>query len=331
MNLEAFNLERVDKTSLLNNFNRINGNMQANLKKSGLDEHDFGFQFQEMVWHYARADLLATSYKKRHYLVSTMIYILAPVAILAIALHSLLFANLKLLIIVELIAMASILLIMLISWISGWQRKWLDYRHMAERLQALIFLKISGHDWDLPKPPPFLGLDCRYDDWMVMALNWIWDNLQIASADYSEKLKEFIKLAWIQDQANYYQRNGSLLRAKHIGFAWISIITFSITFIAALLHLLPFMHAYTNYLSLIAIFMPAFGAAAAGLKVNREFERNSRRYLQMAQSIGYIAEELECTIGHKAFLKLIKSMDEMTFFEHQDWRVSSGHRLDPPV
>ena len=67
-------------------------------------------------------------------------------------------------------------ILLLISHSREWHRKWIDYRFLAERLRAGLFLSVSNIDIEPPKPLPHLSLSHRSDDWTVRAFTWIWNS-----------------------------------------------------------------------------------------------------------------------------------------------------------
>ena len=79
------------------------------------------------------------------------------------------------------------------------------------------------------------------------------------------------------------------------------------------------------------IVFPAAGAAIAGLRIQKEYLRNWKRYENMAYHLSKIEDEIKESKDEERFKILLDRANEIINLEHQDWRVTfSFHKVEPP-
>jgi hypothetical protein len=157
-------------------------------QEEGLPADSLAILPQHLLPHFVRADLLAVRYQRRHARAGTAVYLLATAALTTVVLQTLFLPDLPQLLWLEVTFMAAILILLAMSRAGEWHRKWIDYRFLAERLRAALFLSTAGLDCDPPKPLPHPALSHRPDDWMVRAFTWIWST---RPRDVSERALAF--------------------------------------------------------------------------------------------------------------------------------------------
>jgi len=280
---------------------------------------------------YARADSLAARYQARHVNAGIAVYALAAGAVATVTAQVLFLPRHTWLLWLEVLEMAAILAVLAFSWHGQWHRKWIDYRFLAERLRAAVFLWAAGIECEPPKPAPHLGLSHRPDDWMVRAFAWIWSARPATSpcpALPFETLKTFLASAWIGGQISFYRRKSSRQRARHGRLALAGAIVFGLTLIVAIVHAArlearwrPEPAGLTSFLAFLAIVLPAAGAAVASIRVHREYLRNSERYRQMADHLAGTTAGIERASSTQALTRCLQEANELMLLENQDWRV----------
>jgi hypothetical protein len=286
---------------------------------------------KHLLPHFVRADLLAVRYQRRHARAGTAVYLLAAAALTTVVLQTLFLPDLPQLLWLEVTFMAAILLLLAASRADEWHRKWIDYRFLAERLRAALFLSTASLDCDPPKPLPHLAFSHRPDDWMVRAFTWIWNTRPRDACDRTlvfEPLRNFILAAWIAGQAGYYRVNSGQHRRKHRLLVRSGEALFALTLVAAAVHatafgerVLPALPSLPDILAAAATILPGVGAALAGIRMHREYLRNAERYSHMARYLASIAEQIGQTCETQSLIGLLREANDVMLRENQDWRV----------
>ncbi|MCX5800582.1 MAG: hypothetical protein NTX17_04275 [Candidatus Eisenbacteria bacterium] len=285
-----------------------------------------------MVSQYARADFLAAHYQTYHVNAGVAIYLLAAAAVATVTVQALLFPLRPALLWVEVGEIAAILVLLALSWRREWHRKWIDYRFVAERLRAAIFLWVAGIECEPPKTaPPPLSLSYRPDDWMVKAFASIWDARPKGDPSPTvsfENLRNFLLAAWIEDQISFYKSKSVRQRAKHTRLASAGAMVFALTLVVAIVHAgrleanwRPELATLTNILASWAIVLPAAGAAIASIRIHREYLRNSERYRHMVDHLTRITGRIEQSEDRETLVGSLEEANELMLLENQDWRV----------
>ncbi len=182
-----------------------------------------------VVPHFVRASKLAARWQKWHVWSGRFIYGVAALAV-ANAAYVSVWAKEGSWVVLEVFEMALVLLMVAFSEISEWLRRWLDYRFLAERLRASIFLYLAGLRCETPNAVP--------QSWMVRALDSIREGPPAALDPENLEVKEFIVEGWILHQKEYYERRSKEFERWHEIFAYGGISLFVATAFAALFHFL---------------------------------------------------------------------------------------------
>jgi hypothetical protein len=280
---------------------------------------------------FVRADLLAQRYQSRHTKAGSTVYTLAAAAVATVAIQTLFLPRLPQLLWLEVAGIAAILALLLASRIGDWHRKWIDYRFLAERLRAALFLCVAGIECEPPKPLPHLSLSHRPDDWMVRAFAWIWQTRPQVQPDRAipfEPLKRFLLAAWIGDQLHYYTDTSQRYSRRHARLAHTGEALFVLTLVVAAVHAAGLGYSLglgssvpSNLLASAAIILPVIGAALAGIRVHREYLRNAERYSHMARHLTTVSNQIERAPDLAALTGLVEEANEVMLRENQDWRV----------
>jgi hypothetical protein len=206
------------------------------------------------------------------------------------------------------------------------QRKWIDYRFLAEHLRADLFLCTAGIKCEQSPSPPYLS-----DDWVLRAYAWIsYKRPQAQSQTNIPALKKFLLKAWIEDQISFYARKSKQHMRKHVLLARSGEALFLITLVVAFIHAIEFeepsqqvLSTLPNMLASVTIILPAVGAALAGIRIHREYLRNAERYAPMVRYLSMIRDQinLESDTDTENLTRLLEKANDMMLRENQDWRV----------
>jgi len=329
--LDDYNKEHLSTHEIESEVKDRYNSLAAQAKDSGL-ESDFLQPLNEnLLIQFVRATTLAKRYQSRHMEAGSAVYPLSAAAVATITVQMFFFSHYHRLLWLEVIEIGCLLLLLIASRIGEWHRKWVDYRFLAERLRAALFLCTGGIQCDPPRPPPYLQLSHRPDYWMVRAFVWIWSmrkKEQLNGKISYESLRHFLQAAWIGDQIFYYTRTSQQYREKHTRLAHSGEILFALTFVATLFHTIGYGESMLldsfhlpNILASMAIILLAVGASLAGIRVHREYLKNAERYGDMAQYLSTIQDKKDRVSGLEELIGLLEGANELMLRENLDWRV----------
>lgn len=252
--------------------------------------------------HFLWADSLATYYSDRYRGIFILNYLLGSIAVL-FALLSAPFAALPKCF--HGFAWGELLVILCLAGLTIYgiaqdvHRRWLDYRLLAERLRHWAMQAPAGGTVFYFEPPYWE----RHQDNEVYAwVNWHIRALQrnaglISAKLNSEYIQVYQKLLMNEatNQCQYHednaQYNGRIAAILHGTEACLLLGVF----IACLVHIFSTSsgQAIQTWATIMAAVLPAFGAAAAGLLSQGEFERIAKRSQGMAKRLRELIKKMQ--------------------------------------
>lgn len=305
-------------------------------------------------------DRLAVSYSNRYRSSFVVTYLLAAMAVgmallplalgwdvLAPHLHELPF------IVSELVMIGSILLIVWRGRKRGWHERWLDYRLAAEFIRQIRFVTPLGGSRALP-PQPWHATTYGHagSTWMAWYAQAVHREIGLPSAS----LDRPYLVTWLEDvltmidgQSAYHAETAARSARIEHRLHRLGVTLLSITLLAGALHFwAPISHAMSPPMvgSLIFVcgFLPALGAALAGIGNQAEFRRVAKRSTAMHEHFEQLAAQMrELLAAVKTGAprprqvsdeagELALRATEYMINEVLDWRVVFIDRpLDPPA
>lgn len=281
---------------------------------------------------FLKADLLAMNYQSKHYLSINLVYYFSAASIAIVIFQQLFLQNFPYILIIEAFMMFIIIALLFRNKKKDWHRKWIDYRYLAERLRAAMIFSMVGLDCKVRDNLPYQRVS---DDWILTVYESIYEK-QIAAHDLDfGKITEFLLNQWIAGQKKFY-REKSIIHLKKDKM--LNILVYS-AFIGALIgavfHVLavilpPIFEVpdVLNITTFVVIVFPAFAASIAGIRVQHEYLRISKRYSHMESYLGGIEYKIN-KLKNKdkdKLTELLENANNVMLHEHQDWRIifSSG-------
>ena len=289
-----------------------------------------------------RCDLLAQRYQRLTYVGGTALYLLSVLAIVSLAIQTLLLPAWAMLTGVEIVAMVAILALVALAERGRWHGKWMDYRHLAERLRTAFFLRLAGFTVMSRRATHRVPRSPAGQDWASRAFAHMWWSSVWPARPVADVavLKRFLRSAWLEPQRAYFDRAATRNHAAHHGLERAGFLLFLLALLVATAHaglgFLPHDESPAGHfhpvLALIGLVAPALGAALAGIRTHREFERNARHGRTMADYLEDLMDRLELTSDPAALIRLLEELDHTLLEENTDWRTAiSFRRLEPPA
>jgi hypothetical protein len=269
---------------------------------------------------YSWANFLAIRYAQLFRSGHITNYVLSASAVL-IALMGLLFPSVKLfLVMLELLVIGALFYNTKAGNKGDWDRRWLQYRHLAESLRPLVYLKRVG----LAGPPfrsDYISGAHRQEadtDWTRWYAAAIWREMASPGGEISREQVKALADAVIDEQvipqAQYHEKNSERMheldhRLHEIGnFLMGFVIAICVLYIVGHFLVPELVKKLTNPLIVLTAGLPAVGAAAFGIRGHGEhllqasrsassaaaLRQNARRLAEV-RDIEELAEELQVT------------------------------------
>ena len=339
--LRAFTAERLDDAAWRRACDQERAALRRLQPPAGMSPIDTRTEAAGLLAWQVRCDLLAQRYQRLSCLGGTVLYLLSALAILCLAAQALLWPARHFLTVVEVLAMAVILFTVHRGERRRWHGRWMDYRHLAERLRAAFFMRIAGFHMVRRRASSRAGGWRAGHDWVPRALAQLWwraPRLTVTSDDDSA-VRTFIRQAWLERQRDYFRRAAEREQRAYHRLERAGLALFMLALAAAVLHLaLGWMEHgggegdAGRWISFVGLVAPAFGAAFAGIRSQREYEQNARRNLAMAESLDDLIDRLAAATDRAAMGRVLEDADRVLLEENQDWRYSiSFRRLETPM
>jgi hypothetical protein len=214
---------------------------------------------------------------------------------------------------IEIVLMISILIILYFGRKNHWHERWIDYRLMAESIRHLRLVAPLGGG------RPFLQLPAHHKTYGQPESSWI--------AWYVRAVERFLGLPsvvvnekhmllclnhlseYIDGQITYHKINQNRCAGIDRKLHYAGLVMLVLTIISCCIHLFMgvlLRHPMTSWLSpnlmiFLCGFLPALGAALAGINNQGEFKRISKRSKAMGEQLGLIittVDELKTVIEH---------------------------------
>lgn len=259
---------------------------------------------------YATADRLALHYARSYRSAFIFNYVAAAAAV-ALALGGLFVheASTKaVLVLLELVLIASILFN---TWIGQWMHvhgRWLDYRRLAERLRQMQFLPWSGASSRIPRPVArSSAIEDGGGDWVDWYARSMRRGLPLPNAvvngAYLERCATALGQGELAAQIAYHRSSAHLMervdeRLHRLGdlFFWLTAATCGVYLAAFGLHLAGWTaglgHDFAAVVTGLTALLPTLGAAAKAIRAQGDFKTIAERSLATADELEVIARSL---------------------------------------
>jgi hypothetical protein len=306
--------------------------------ESGLSESLLAGRLKDTLSHFSRADYLASHYQKIHTRSAKWLYRLSTIAVIVAVVQALFFPFYTGLILFEILALLVALIWYRVGVIENWQRKWLNYRHLAERLRIMTFRCLLKPGSTRPENERVQSLPFYQGpgEWVLVVENHVQGLLTWPEGleDRLHQVKNFILKGLIRGQAEYYASTARE-KAKHtnreqrfIGFLLI------ITLLAAAFHLFDIGHSrsFENLIVTLVVVLPAIAASQHAIGSINDFERISSRSSRMEEILRRLEKLFEKAATFDELRKEIQNAEDILSTENHEWCVSlSFRRISLPV
>jgi hypothetical protein len=316
------------------------GKLEVLASQIGLSLADVRAVIAHLLPYHIRADRLATHYQQLHVRTTKALHCLAAGAVTVITAQVLFFEDMLWLIALEIVALCGAVAWLLVCRHQAWHEKWLHDRYLSERLRTAMFTLLlgpgdSGHAVEAQTVLPFYA---GPQNWLAATLEQLVNAARqtVRPVNTLAPLKAFLTEGWLKPQAEWHERTAhdkhKVARVGH----WTELCFFGGTIVLAVLHFYgvgaqPHQLAVVvigNWITFLAIILPAWGAAVHAIMTQLEYERISIRSKRMANALRIVAERCERAATLEALRKVVRDGERAVGIENHEWWVLLSFR--PP-
>lgn len=281
---------------------------------------------------------MANSYQKFYRQAADTVYCCSVTAVAIVAAQVLFFPHQTWLIAFEIAAMCVAMGMVMLSDGEQWKTKWQHDRHLAEWLRRLHFTLPLHPELDnlavqIIDPRPYPGAE----EWFERAFRPVLTQLrsELTQLPSLDTLRKLIADTWIGGQADWHA--GKIGQRKHAAH-WFHLagwLTFGATLLMAVLHIAGVGHGDCHdphappgllgqAITLLAIVLPAVGAAIHACAVLRDHDRLAARSEQLEPVLRGFADRARAANDRKELARVVAEADHVMAEENDDWWVTLG-------
>ena len=284
--------------------------------------------------YFVRADVLALRYQRRFRLLSWLIFALAAAAVAVVAIQANFVPELTWLAGFEVVFLLTLLFILRMTQRQRLHDQWISCRFLAERLRSSYFLALAQTGDRRPGSARIAYLSDSSEAWIERALSEV--TARRPELDYGpppvSALRDYLKRYWIDSQISYQEKTSRKQRRFDERLVRATELLFLLTLVAACIHIFGgrFFHAlgitsedalkfWEELLVVVAITVPAVGAAFHGIGTQRQFRRNSGRYRTMAGVLAQVSAEMAEASTLEQVRGAAAATERVSREENSDW------------
>ncbi len=319
-------------------YNKYSDRLEKARIESGLSEAAVAVLLKKTLSHYSRADYLARHYQKIHTRSAKWLYRLSTIAVIVAIVQALFFPAYSGLILFEILALLVALIWYRVGIAENWQRKWLNYRHLAERLRIMTFRCLIKPGTTRPENEKKQSLPFYQGpgEWVLVVADHIQGLLTGSEGPENNlnQVRNFILMGLIRDQAGYYATTARK-KAKHTKLEQRFIgLLLVITLLAAAFHLFDLGHnrTFENMIVTLVVVLPAIAASQHAIGSIHDYERISSRSSRMEEILQRLEKSFEKAATFDELRTEIQNAEDILSTENHEWCVSlSFRRISIPV
>lgn len=273
--------------------------------------------------YFVRADLLAERYQGWYYALYSTLFLLAAAAVAAASGQELFAPDRPELLWIEVGLMLGLLTAVWVGRRGRLHERWIAYRFLAERFRSAFFLALAGLGSRRQGGLERVHLGEPSEEWLRRSFGEVWNRRPQAEMIETNMagLRRFLADAWIEDQLRYHRSTGRKHERRHLRLSRGTEFLFVATVLVAILLAVEVGGPGTDALLLLAISMPALGAALSGIRAQREYQRNSERCGRTVHYLENVRERMDAAPSLEAVRTVAAEAEELMLEENRDWFV----------
>jgi hypothetical protein len=284
--------------------------------------------------YFVRADILALRYQGRFRRLSWAIFVLAATAVAVVAMQANFLPGWDWLAVLEVLCLGGLLLILGMNRRWRLHDQWISSRFLAERLRSSYFLALAGTGDRRGRSARLAYLSDSSEAWIERALTEVSarrPHLDGGSPPVAA-LRDYLNRSWIESQISYQERTSERQHAFDDRLVRATALLFLLTLVAACFHTFGSLifpkggiHGaespgfWEQLLVVVAITVPAVGAAFHGIGTQRQFRRHCERYRRMAAVLAQAKREMAEATTLEQVREVAAETEQIMREENSDW------------
>jgi hypothetical protein len=277
---------------------------------------------------YVRASTVAKHYQRRYERAGQMVYVLSPIAVALVAAGTLWPFTARIAFALELVLLGTILFVVRRAHRLHTHANWIESRVLVERVRHAMVLAACGVEAATIEAVPHLSGIGPREDWVTQSFRESWRSMP-ALVSYSDEncrsLARFAYSAWVTPQRAYHERTAARARRRSRLLERAGIGVFVLAMVAAATHLLLLFIGensstfFESGLILVALVLPAVGAALGGYRAHREYSKLARRSANMAARLEELGPRYDTVANLATLESLLRQTEQWMLHETHDW------------
>lgn len=331
---ERFNSLQIDDETMKN---ELRSEIVSFIPDSnfGIKEENKKLFYQRLLPFYLRASIASRKYQNMHRRAGTLVYSLAPLAVVCIT-AGLFFHKLSgLFSFFEFLILGFILFSIKRVEKNEAHKNWINNRYLAEILRSSIYKTLCGI-----KPSKFRSsfhtrLAHDTEEWMIKIYDEIVTALPAPEKHTEKEIKvlgSYLSEYWIRNQINFHDKKKVKTETIFSRLEFAGFIIFTAALFGAALHTLFSVSGFEEHMVIAAqiltslvIILPAAGASISAIKNHREYSRLINRSHNMSNALTIIESEFNTFQSNEEFISLMDETEELMLKETQDWLTVMKH------
>jgi hypothetical protein len=280
--------------------------------------------------YFIRADILALRYQRRFRRLSWAIFVLAAAAVAVVAMQANFWPGLNWLATIEVLCLGGVLVILGMNRRWRAHDQWISSRFLAERFRSSYFLALAGTGDRRGRPARLAYLSDSSEAWIERALTEV--SARRPALDDGppqvKELRDYLNHYWIESQASYQEKTSGKQRTFDDRLARATESLFLLTLVAACVHIFGGLIFPTGgdspgfweeLLVVVAVTVPAVGAAFHGIGTQRQFRRHAERYRRMAGVLAQVQRDMAEATTLEQVREMAAETEQIMREENSDW------------
>jgi len=283
--------------------------------------------------YFIRADILALRYQRRFRRLSWGIFALAAAAVAVVAMQANFWPRLTGLAVIEVVCLVGLLLVLGMNRRWRLHDQWISCRFLAERLRSAYFLALAGTGDRRGRSARIAYLSDSSEAWIERALAEVTARRPELDAGPPPvtALRDYLNRYWIGSQISYQKGASGKQRVSDDRLIRLTELLFFVTLVAAGVHIFaghifPPGHNksqppgfWEEFLVVVSVTVPAFGAALHGFGTQRQFRRHSESYRRMAGVLAQVQAEMTAATTLEQVREVAAATEQVMREENSDW------------
>jgi hypothetical protein len=270
--------------------------------------------------YFVRADRVAVRFERQFNRFVAGEFLLAAFAVFIAGFATVFTARHPRLVLLELLALASVVALVAVGRWSRTHERWLAARFLAERFRSALFLKLAGLSMRRGRGFEGVRLGDHSEEWIRRAYSYVWyTGPAIPDDPAPDDLRRMLAEGWIRPQIEYHRHRSAASAARYRLVTGASLGVFVLTAMAVVLAGFGVNGGTSRYLVLASIALPAFGSALVGIATHRQYQRHAAIYRRTAQYLASVLERIESEPTLRGLRHWAAEADEIMSDESRDW------------